>query len=137
MAISQILDYIKRVKTRIQKCRMLGIFFEVVSRRRFSDDVNHGFQWGKLCVVGSIHGILDVGSLEDDAETFYFCSSVPSSCLVFLLSSSRLFGSQFSRVGMAIPSANFTFSVPQVKQTLFQIVQSCHFPRKDYLIGNK
>jgi len=117
---------------------MLGIFFfEVVSRRRFSDDVNHGFQWGKLCVVGSIHGILDVGSLEDDAETFYFCSSVPSSYLVFLLSSGRLFGSQFSRVVMAIPSANFTFSVPQVKQTLFQIVQSCHFPRKDYLIGNK
>ena len=56
--------------------------FEVVSRRRFSDDVNHDFQWGKLCVVGSIHGILDVGSLEDDAETFCFCSSVPSSYLV-------------------------------------------------------
>ena len=99
MAISQILDTLKGSRHGFRSAECLEFFFEVVSRRRFSDDVNHGFQWGKLCVVGSIHGILDVGSLEDDAETFYFCSSVPSSCLVFLLSSSRLFGSQFSRVG--------------------------------------
>jgi len=39
------------------------------------------FILGKLLVVGSIHGMLDVGYLEDDVETF-FCSSVPSSLLV-------------------------------------------------------